>query len=417
VIDKRMGWLDALRGIAALVVVLFHLSPSVLGAPRHLAVAAHLDFGKYAVLLFFLVSGYVIPMSLERHGSLRRFWTGRVCRIYPAFLAAIALTAALTALRVLPPPPNPPGELPAIVLAHAALMQDPLGERAVVPVFWTLSYEMIFYLIVSGLFAWRLHRGSAWWAAGLALVALLAGGVLPDGLLTPGPAGRGIAAVVLLAVVAGSILAYLSGRRAAALAAGAAGMALVLLPALNGHPTGFSTAQASWQGLLLLAVMFAGTVLYRAHYGQIGRWPAAAALLTVGVSLVVTHAAQLGTDAARDGWIATTAAVAGTFALGYGLRARPVPRPLLWLGRISYSVYVLHFVVLRVLAVQVPRAWTRPPPERIWFGVAYLAGTLALGWLSYRWVEVPGQALGRRLLARRWTRVPTARPAQEDALI
>jgi peptidoglycan/LPS O-acetylase OafA/YrhL len=137
----------------------------------------------------------------------------------------------------------------------------------------------------------------------------------------------------------------------------------------------------------------------------------------VAVSLVATHATQLGTVAARDGWIATTAAVAGTFALGYGLRACRVPWVLLWLGRISYSVYVLHFVVLRVLAVEVPRAWTRPPAERIWFSVAYLVGTLAVGWLSYRWVEVPGQALGRRLLAARRARVPAVRPAEEHALI
>jgi len=86
----RLAWLDALRGYAALVVVVFHLSPTVLGSDRHLALYRHFDLGKYGVLLFFLVSGYVIPMSLERHGSLRRFWIGRLCRIYPAYLAAIA---------------------------------------------------------------------------------------------------------------------------------------------------------------------------------------------------------------------------------------------------------------------------------------------------------------------------------------
>ena len=68
---------------------------SVLGTERHLAIMRHIDLGKYGVLLFFLVSGYVIPMSLERHGSLRRFWIGRLFRIYPAYLAAIALVGAL----------------------------------------------------------------------------------------------------------------------------------------------------------------------------------------------------------------------------------------------------------------------------------------------------------------------------------
>src|SRR3954453_20483340 len=164
--SPRLGWLDGLRGWAALVVVCFHLSPSVLGPSAHLAIFRHIDLGKYGVLLFFLVSGYVIPMSLERHGSLRRFWIGRLCRIYPAYLVTIAVVVLVAGWR-------------GGALAHASMLVDPLGVRGAVRVFWTLSYEMIFYLVVSGLFAWRLHRHSAWWASGLALVALVAGPVLP----------------------------------------------------------------------------------------------------------------------------------------------------------------------------------------------------------------------------------------------
>ena len=52
----RLGWLDALRGFAALTVVWFHLSPVVLGPERHLRIHHHIDLGKYGVLLFFLVS-------------------------------------------------------------------------------------------------------------------------------------------------------------------------------------------------------------------------------------------------------------------------------------------------------------------------------------------------------------------------
>src|SRR4051794_9881937 len=189
----RMGWLDALRGFAALTVVWFHLSPLMLGNQRHLAIMRHIDLGKYGVLLFFLVSGYVIPMSLERHGSLRRFWIGRLCRIYPAYLATIAIVVAIGAWR-------------GALLAHASMLVDPLGVRGAVRVFWTLSYEMIFYLVVAGLFAWRLHRLSGWWAAGIAVLALVGGPALPDGLL----AGRRTAAVLLVLVAAG-VTAYFLG--------------------------------------------------------------------------------------------------------------------------------------------------------------------------------------------------------------
>src|SRR3954454_4749196 len=208
----RMGWLDALRGFAALTVVWFHLSPLMLGNQRHLAIMRHIDLGKYGVLLFFLVSGYVIPMSLERHGSLRRFWIGRLCRIYPAYLAAIALVLLLSAAGWLAWTSSLRHQTAAIALAHVTMMSDLVGVRGAVRVFWTLSYEMTFYLVVSGLFVWRLHRHSAWWAAGLALTALIAGAGLPDGLLGATLGARQATAALLVAVIGLSILAYLRDR-------------------------------------------------------------------------------------------------------------------------------------------------------------------------------------------------------------
>src|SRR4051794_27010696 len=69
----RMAWLDALRGFAALVVVYFHIKGYTLDRPARVF-DGWLDLGRYGVQLFFLLSGYVIMMSLERYGSLRRFW-------------------------------------------------------------------------------------------------------------------------------------------------------------------------------------------------------------------------------------------------------------------------------------------------------------------------------------------------------
>src|SRR5689334_23533688 len=120
----RLAWLDALRGWAAAVVAVFHLSPVVLGREPHLRILAVIDLGKYGVLLFFLVSGYVIPLSLERHGSLRRFFLGRLFRIYPAYLATIGAAALL-------------GAWHGGLLAHAGMLLDPLGQRGAVRVFWT----------------------------------------------------------------------------------------------------------------------------------------------------------------------------------------------------------------------------------------------------------------------------------------
>ena len=406
--QHRLAWLDALRGWAALIVVGFHLSPLVLGTGRHLAVMRFIDLGKYGVLLFFLVSGYVIPMSLERHGSLRRFWIGRLCRIYPAYLVTIALVAVLAATGLLSWQASLRTETVTGVLAHATMTPDLLGLRGAVRVFWTLAYEMTFYLVVAGLFAWRLHRHSAWFAAGLALVGLLLGDHLPDDLLGGTFADRRLLAGVLAVVVAFSVTAYLK-RRLVRLA-GAAGIAMLIIPAVNGHATRNSTVIASWQGLLILAVMFAGTVVYRAQHGQIRRSVAIWSLSVVTLCVIGVHWTN---GVAPRTWAINVAAVVATFLLAYALRGRDVPGFLTWLGQISYSLYLLHAVILLFLPRIIPNLETQPFPVRLAAGLGYLAVALGVAWLSYRIVEQPGQDLGRRLTARPVlsTRLATQRAA------
>lgn len=351
----------------------------------------HFDLGRYGVLLFFLVSGYVIPMSLERHGSLRRFWIGRVFRIYPAYLLAIGagLLVAGAGLQELH------GSLYsntfASVLGHATMMQDLLGLRGVVRPIWTLAYEMVFYLIVAGLFVWGRQRASAWWAGGLALLALVAGRRLPDGVFAADFHDRRITAVVLTVILVASIAAYLSGARPVMLAAGLVGVAMVLLPMLNGQPTRYATPGASSTAILLLAVMFAGTVIYRAQHRELHRWVAGATLTLVLVVQAVNQWLLDGTQLVRN--ISVAGAVAGTFAVAFLMRHRAVPGFLTWLGVVSYSVYLLHMPVLAV----VTRLLNGHPLPLF---AAFVVATLAAAWTSYHLVELPGQELGRRVQRR-----------------
>ncbi|GLY00141.1 acyltransferase [Actinoplanes sp. NBRC 101535] len=370
----RLAWLDALRGYAAVVVAAFHLSPVVLGADRHLALYRAFDAGKYAVLLFFLVSGYVIPMSLERHGSLRRFWTGRIARIYPAYLLTILLALALAAAGLYRLPEQWRGETSASVLAHASMLQDLLGVRGLVRPFWTLSFEMLFYLVVAGLFAWRLHRLSAWWATGLTAVAVLGGPYLPDGLLGATARDRLAVAGLALLLLGGCFLAYTRGSRIVIVMAGGVGLGMATPAFVNGHATKWVTSASSGQALLFLAVMFAGTVVYRVQHGQIGRGNL--------VALVVVFGAWTG----EKGW-EVPLAVLVTFGGAFVLRHRRVPAVLTWLGTVSYSLYLLHILVLGLVV--------RLTDSRPLIIVGFVTGTLAVAWASHRFVEEPGRRLAR----------------------
>lgn len=389
-----MAWLDALRGFAALVVAWYHISPSVIGGAHHGAIHKYIDLGKYGVLLFFLVSGYVIPMSLERHGSPRKFWVGRLFRIYPAYLVTIAAVLAFVAADVIDLQQSLRAETVTGVLSHVTMMQDFVGIRGLVWPFWTLGFEMAFYLIVAGMFVWGLHRLSAWWAAGLALIAVAAGPALPNALFGGDAAARRLTAAALVLVLGLSLIAYLSGRRTLVAAAGLAGLAVIALPLLNGHSTRWSTATSSWQAVLMLSIMFAGTVIYRLHHAQINRLAGFGTLALVLAASAVATWLHTGTRAELTRWTIISVAVAATFALGFALRHRRVPAVLTWLGAVSYSLYLLHFVVLLVVVHYIGK---RNPTvgDRVTLGVCFAVGSLLVAWLSYRYIELPGQRLGR----------------------
>lgn len=373
--SNRLAWLDALRGWAAAVVALFHLSPAVLGRDTHLRIFHVLDLGKYGVLLFFLVSGYVIPMSLERHGDLRRFWAGRLLRIYPAYLLAITVTLGLAAAGMLRPPAPLAAETTTGVLGHLTMLQDLLGTPGVLRPFWTLSFEMVFYLIVAGLFAWRWCGAAVWWAAGLTVVALTG---LPDDLLGGTAADRRHSAVVVTALLITVLGAYtIGGPKILIVAAGSIGLCAVALPLLNGHAGGQVTSASSAQATQMLAVMFAGTVVHHAQHRRIRPAVAVAvlALVTAGVAVQVTPAVAV--------------AVTATFAVVWARRERTPPAVLTRLGTVSYSLYLLHLPVLIVV-----RQLTTHPMTS---AVAFVIGSLAAAWAGHRWIERPAQNLARLL--------------------
>ena len=396
----RLAWLDALRGTAALWVVYEHWGARVLPGV-HTLVFSVFDPGLYGVLVFFLISGYIVPASLERTGSVRTFWIGRLFRLFPLFAVVIGLTLTMH-LAGLPGLRGSDQNAAASALSHVFMLNDLLGEPNLVVVIWTLSYEMVFYLLVTALFAARQHRRSGGLAVTLAGAALGLGGVLPTAWLsdhTLGPTAVALVADVL--VVGGLAVAVVSRGKTRAIGAWvAAGTGLVLV-LINERRFGY-------EGLTILALMFTGTLLYRAQHGQVSRrW---AVIATAGVFGAVTaagawHIPALTTSTQpalqQREWIMSVVLAGLTFAAGLALQNRRVPAALAWLGLVSYSVYLVFPLLLDVYdSIPLPASYQHEAWLQIGASAVFLAALLGCAATTYRLVEAPMQRLGRRAAAR-----------------
>ena len=84
----RLQFLDALRGIAVFLVIFSHIAHERSQAAQRID-ANYFQIGQAGVSLFFLISGYIIPKSLNAAPSLKVFWLHRFFRLYPAYWACL----------------------------------------------------------------------------------------------------------------------------------------------------------------------------------------------------------------------------------------------------------------------------------------------------------------------------------------
>lgn len=147
--SDRYLFVDGLRGVAALSVLLFHLGRDYLGLPI-------LEYGRLGVVIFFVLSGFVICHSFTNKkvtaSFVGRFALRRSIRLDPVYWFSIALAIALIWLpgKLL----SYPVDLPSwsSVGLHLLYLQDLTGAPTINVVFWTLCYEIQFYLVLCLLF-------------------------------------------------------------------------------------------------------------------------------------------------------------------------------------------------------------------------------------------------------------------------
>lgn len=331
----RIPSLDGLRAVSILLVIFHHLMGTA-GAPAIIGiVTSAIDAGALGVRVFLVISGFLITgilaRELERTGtlSLRRFYVRRTLRIFPAAYVFLLALAALSALNVVAV------ERGELLSAATYTINFWRGRPAwEVGHLWSLAVEEQFYLL---------------WPATLVLLGVYRGAVLSAGLIAIVPLLR--AAQVLGVTWAPLQLVSPFLFYADWLAVGA--LLALVGPHLARQPRYRSVRASSWWTVFLVASGLAA-------WTALGHWRVrelTAGWTTITVALLI------------DQLIAEPRLAAARLL---------AVRPVVWIGRISYSLYLWQELFCNRNSVA---WWTRFPGN---LGFSFL-----LAALSYYAIERP----------------------------
>jgi peptidoglycan/LPS O-acetylase OafA/YrhL len=355
-IAPRFEYIDGLRGLASIMVAIGHIAyaaavkhPGIFGP----GIDQLADFGRYGVQIFFVLSGFVIAHSVASgsysFGYFGRFAARRFVRLDLPYWSVLALEVLLlwvSGMVML----EYARDLPSLaqLFSHAVYLQEFLGYGHILPVFWTLCYEVQFYLA---------------FVLSLVLLAKLR----DAGVSTS--AARTVAGVTLALSFIGSLAIYLGQMP---------------MP----HQALFVDR---W-------FQFAFGVITYQYYRQqcSGNWVvAAAAACVIGATL-------FGADAYR---VTSTLLTAATgLAILASLRfswwnALLIGPAMQFLGRISYSLYLLHLCI----------GWRATVLVRELFGSAYstaaayfafavgMAASIVAAWAMHALIETPSINVARKI--------------------
>jgi len=348
----RMSHIDAIRAVAVLFVMWTHFAVKfapIAGSEQWLnATQYYGNFGRIGVVVFFALSGLLIPNSLNGPigAGTRQFLIRRFLRLYPTYWLSIPLGFfaywMLFGLHM-----NIAGWL-----ANATMLPDALGHTAMMPHYWTLETELAFYVLCLGLF----------WLGGIQRM--------------------GVLCIVCAALSAAFVVTS----------------ALHIIPA---------SALGQYKGMLFhLSIMFWGACFRKAYDHPEARvvlgLPGMRALrgdcsykraflgvtgVVVFVSLLIGAVGFKQHDESH--MIESFSYLAGLAIFSVLATVWKIHlRLFAWLGKISYSMYLLHSIPGYVIFWLCGReGWNGAPLALYMIPSAVLA--VGLSWLSFSAVEAP----------------------------
>ncbi len=361
---KHLPELDALRGLAAFVVLLNHFHevwlttkhPFWIARPRLNPLLWMLVNGHSSVILFFLLSGFVLTLP-HLHGSRPSYPVyalRRVCRIYLPYLAALLLSVAACGL-----------------FFHFRL------DGHLLPEFWRQrpdARSLVQHLVMLGRLDVYRYDGPVWSLVHEMRLSLA------------------FPVILFCALRMRAVAAFF-------IAGGCAVLASVSLVLLESNLPGGVRMVAwsytlSYSGIFLLGACLARRYHFYTRFidrlDLVSKIPlfAVAALLYL-YPLPGWHRISMGDFSTACGGL-----VLLTFALRHHGMAATVlrMRPMQFLGTISYSLYLLHFPILILMSSLSSSRFSFG-----WLLLPFLAASILAAVVMHRLVEIPSMALGRRV--------------------
>jgi exopolysaccharide production protein ExoZ len=332
-IPVRLDGLQLGRAIAALTVIIGH---AVDERYRHAESELWQLSARYGVTLFFVISGFIMVRTTgDGRFDPRRFLSRRIRRVVPIYLI-VNVIVAVTAIVAPHLFARTIFTVKYFILSILFIPTfDPAGTGGIWPLLrlgWTLNYEMFFYVVFAGFFAFSLYRR----AIGLTLFF-------------------GVCAVL------GQVVDFTQA-----------------IPIFYTRIDTLGFVAGAWLGVMSLR-------------GQLRPNPALIAIMAIGSSVIlaciVAVYPQIRDVPATQLWlIAVCAAHVALLLLLVDLRGWQVPRALLFVGDASYSMYLFHLFAIGVV-IAVSRhlpAWLVAPM----IVLAAISG-IATGLIAYWLIERP----------------------------
>jgi len=348
--------LTGLRGVLAVWVVLAHLwAPAVPQFPRLVELARPALGGSLVVDTFFVLSGFIITyvygarMATFSWAYARDFWRHRFARIYPVYALSLALFIAFVAItQRLTDPPIPSAVIePGSIIRNALFLHSLPDGMVINPPAWSLPGEVVAYALFPVLVLAVVRIPRAWIAFGLAALVAIAGATL--------------------------------------------------IAATYTDDFGYSLYELSW---MRAGWAFpAGCLLARgwALMGDRGRspvWDVIAVLGVLGVFVAIMTGDPSPTFYLPPAGLPFLRLVVVGCAGASGWVDRALSgRVVVWGGRISYSIYLTHYVVVLTYVEIVRRndLATAAAPVRVAGLALAIAAVVALGAAFYHLVEEPAR--------------------------